>query len=66
MTELPPPTLAEIRATAAQLTGRVARTPVFDWDCPEIAARLPAGTAVNLKLELFQHTGSFKARAPSP
>ena len=62
MTELPPPTLAEIRATAAQLTGRVARTPVLDWDCPEIAARLPAGTRVNLKLELFQHTGSFKAR----
>ena len=29
---------------------------------PELAARLPAGTSVNLKLELFQHTGSFKAR----
>ena len=35
---------------------------MFDWDCPELTARLPAGTGVNLKLELFQHTGSFKAR----
>ncbi len=57
-----PPTLAEIRATAELLAGRIARTPVFDWGSPELAARLPPGTEVNLKLELFQHTGSFKAR----
>ena len=57
-----PPTLDEIRATAEQLRGRVVRTPVLDWCGPEIGARLGAGTAVNLKLELFQHTGSFKAR----
>ena len=62
MTEWSPPTLAEFRATAARLAGRVARTPVFDWESPEIVARLPAGTRVNLKLELLQHTGSFKAR----
>lgn len=55
-------TLAEIRATAAALAGRIARTPVLDWTGGEIAARLAPGTAVNLKLELFQHTGSFKAR----
>jgi threonine dehydratase len=35
---------------------------VLDWTAPELAARLPPGTAVNLKLELFQHTGSFKPR----
>lgn len=62
MTDALPPSLAEIEATARQLEGRIAVTPVLDWDGPEIAARLPAGTRVNLKLELFQHTGSFKAR----
>ena len=38
------------------------RTPVLDWAGPEIDGRMLPGTAVNLKLELFQHTGSFKAR----
>jgi threonine dehydratase len=57
-----PPALAEIRATAARLSGHVTRTPVLDWVSSELASRLPAGTSVNLKLELFQHTGSFKAR----
>ncbi len=62
MTLCQAPDLVEIRATAALLEGRVARTPVFDWTSPELLARLAAGTRVNLKLELFQHTGSFKAR----
>ena len=58
----PPPTVDEIRATAERLAGRVVRTPVLDWTSPELVQRLPTGTRVNLKLELFQHTGSFKAR----
>src|SRR3954465_13340453 len=62
MSDMAAPSMAEIRATAGQLAGRIARTPVLDWNGPEIGARLPAGTTVNLKLELFQHTGSFKAR----
>ena len=57
-----PPTLEEVRTTAELLHGRVARTPVLDWAGPEIAARVLPGTSINLKLELFQHTGSFKAR----
>ena len=52
-----PRPLAEIRATGEHLSGRIARTPVFDWDGPEVRALLPARTEVNLKLELFQHTG---------
>jgi threonine dehydratase len=60
--EISLPTLPEIRAVAAQLAGRIARTPVFDYEGPEVRARLPAGTRLNLKLELFQHTGSFKPR----
>ena len=62
MIEVVPPTMAEIRAAAAQLAGRLVRTPVLDWSGPEIQARLPQGTRLNLKLELFQHTGSFKPR----
>ena len=62
MQEVIPPTLADIRATAARLGGRIVRTPVLDWAGPEVQARLQTGTSVNLKLELFQHTGSFKAR----
>ena len=57
-----PPTLAEIRAAAGRLAGRVVRTPVLDWDGPEIRARLAPGTRLSLKLELFQRTGSFKPR----
>jgi threonine dehydratase len=62
MTAIEVPTLAEIRATARQLAGRLVRTPVLDWDSPEIRARMAPGTSLNLKLELFQHTGSFKPR----
>jgi threonine dehydratase len=60
--EAAPPTLAEIRAAAERLAGRIVRTPVLDWDGPEIRARLAPGTRLNLKLELFQRTGSFKPR----
>ena len=62
MVAIEAPTLAEIRATASQLAGRLVRTPVLDWDSAEISARLAPGTRVNLKLELFQRTGSFKPR----
>jgi threonine dehydratase len=60
--DLAPPSLTEIEAAARRLEGRVATTPVLEWSAPEIRERLPEGTGVNLKLELFQHTGSFKAR----
>jgi threonine dehydratase len=56
------PTLTEVRATAVQAAGRLVRTPVLDWDSAELRARLPPGSSINLKLELFQHTGSFKPR----
>ena len=62
MVAIEAPSLAEIRATASQLAGRLVRTPVMDWDSAEISARLAPGTRVNLKLELFQRTGSFKPR----
>ncbi len=60
--EMRPPSLAAIERTRKQLEDLVALTPVLDWRGPEIEALLPRGTRLNLKLELFQHTGSFKAR----
>jgi len=38
------------------------RTPVHEWHGREIAQRICTSTTVVLKLELFQHTGTFKAR----
>jgi threonine dehydratase len=55
-------TLAEIRAARAMLGDRVRVTPVMPLEGPAVEAALAAGTRAFLKLELFQHTGSFKAR----
>jgi len=60
--ETPRLTLAEIRAARALLGDRIRKTPVQPLAGPAVEAALPAGTRVSLKLELFQHTGSFKAR----
>jgi threonine dehydratase len=55
-------TLADIYETRAMIAPHVVRTPVHDWQGGEIASLLPEGTRVNLKLELFQRSGTFKAR----
>ena len=55
-------TLAEIGETRAMIAPHVVVTPVHDWQGREIEALLPRGTRVNLKLELFQKSGTFKAR----
>jgi threonine dehydratase len=55
-------TLAEIRAARAQLGGRIRTTPIQPLAGPAVEAALAPGTQATLKLELFQHTGSFKAR----
>ena len=51
-------TLADIRAARDRIAGAVHRTPVFS------ASSLggPLGVTLHLKAELFQKTGSFKAR----
>ncbi|HSE95399.1 MAG TPA: threonine/serine dehydratase [Methylomirabilota bacterium] len=59
---MPPPTLSEIRATRAALGDLVVETPVWPWRGPELVQALDADTPVFLKLELFQHTGTFKPR----
>jgi threonine dehydratase len=58
-----PLTIEEIRAAARQLEGRINRTPVHRLRSTELDAAVGADTEVQLKLELLQLTGTFKARA---
>ena len=62
--DLPTPflTLADIEETRRMIAPHVVRTPVHDWQSGEIETLLAPGTQVNLKLELFQRGGTFKAR----
>lgn len=55
------PELAQIRADAANLADAIVQTPMWWWRTDAItASRGPIG--LQLKLELMQATGSFKAR----
>ena len=66
------PSLDQIRATADRIAPYVLETPVWQWQTRGLANALAADPATDsaddadptvfLKLELFQHTGSFKAR----
>ena len=46
----------------AALEGRIIRTPVLALEGSKIIPLLPPDAELYMKLELFQHTGSFKAR----
>lgn len=56
-------TLPEIQAAARTLEGRTLRTPVAPLHGIEAQREFGLDTKVYLKLELFQLTGTFKARA---
>jgi len=56
------PSFDSIRAAREHLSDRVRETPVWNWRGDAIARAAGADTQVFLKLELFQHTGTFKAR----
>jgi threonine dehydratase len=58
----PAPSLAAITAAAARLAPLVRQTPVWEWRDELLARTLAPGTEVRLKLELFQYSGTFKAR----
>ena len=62
MTDLPVPTVAAIRETAALIGPYVERTPVTAWPGPGLGERLAAGTRVFAKLEFLQRSGTFKVR----
>ena len=57
-----PPELPAIRAAAERNRADILVTPVHRWRGVELDERMGAQTHVVLKLELFQHTGSFKPR----
>jgi len=56
------PTLADIIATRARIDPYIVETPVWPWQGREIQAAIGPETTVFAKLELFQHTGTFKPR----
>lgn len=56
------PTIAEIRETRVLIDPYIVQTPVWQWRGREIEGVMGADTEVFLKLELFQQTGTFKAR----
>jgi threonine dehydratase len=56
------PTLADITRTAEAIAQHVAETPVARWQGPTLARVLGRNAEIILKLELFQVTGTFKAR----
>jgi threonine dehydratase len=54
--------LADIEATRDLIAPHVLTTPLHWWKGMEIDGRVGPGTQVAIKLELFQYTGTFKAR----
>ena len=54
--------IEHLGAVRNALSGRVKRTPVLALNGSKIAPLIPQNTEIFMKLELFQHTGSFKAR----
>ena len=56
------PSLADVRAARERLGDRIRETPVWRWRGDAVEHAAGAGAQVFLKLELFQYTGTFKAR----
>ncbi len=56
------PTLREIEEARARLGELIVETPVWHWRSEAVRQRVGEDTRVFLKLELFQHTGTFKPR----
>ena len=56
------PTLHDIEYARERLGTLIRKTPVWEWKGWEIEEVLAPGTRVFLKLELFQHAGTFKPR----
>lgn len=55
-------TIAKIRAARERLNNFIVETPVWPWRNRDIVEQVEPETQVFLKLELFQHTGTFKPR----
>lgn len=56
------PSLTAIKDTRERINNYVVETPVWRWRNRELSEVVGGETEVFLKLELFQHTGTFKPR----
>ncbi|MEZ5498650.1 MAG: threonine/serine dehydratase [Steroidobacteraceae bacterium] len=56
------PTLEQIQDNAARLAPYIVRTPVQPWSVERVPSALVPDFEVQLKLELWQHGGTFKTR----
>ena len=56
------PNIDQIKEASKSISGRVVSTPVLELTGSKITTLLPKNTSVRMKMELFQHTGSFKSR----
>ena len=56
------PTIEDIRQARERLADRIRETPAWPWRGDAIGLAAGRSTQVWLKLELFQYTGTFKAR----
>jgi threonine dehydratase len=54
------PSIAEVRALRERLAGQIMRTPMLR--CAALEEMMGGATTIYAKLELLQHTGTFKAR----
>jgi threonine dehydratase len=57
-----PFTVAEIQTARERLNDFIVETPVWRWRNRDIETQVGPETEIFLKLELFQHTGTFKPR----
>ncbi len=57
-----PPTLESIQLARRSLINLVRETPAWQWTGHRISEIVPKDTTLWMKLELFQHAGSFKTR----
>jgi threonine dehydratase len=56
------PSLASVEEVRRQIAPYILPTPLWHWETAGVARALPDIGELHLKLELFQHTGSFKPR----
>lgn len=57
-----PISLQAVEETAELINSHIVETPVVEWAAPELRAMLSSDTTVYGKLEMFQGSGTFKAR----
>ena len=57
-----PPSLDEIRTARTRLGDLVRTTPVWAWESAALTDAAGPGLDIHVKLELWQHAGSFKPR----